>query len=103
MIRRPPRFTRTATLVPYTTLCRSVKTTRVRSLSGEQIVRSNAELLKSVIRNYKTQRERRIVFGFGILYETQIDKIPQVAQAVRDIIGNIPDTDRKSTRLNSSH
>jgi small-conductance mechanosensitive channel len=75
-----------------------VKTTRLRSLTGEQIVRSNAELLKSVIRNYKTQRERRVVFGFGILYETPIDQIPQVAQAVREIIGNIPET-----RLDRAH
>jgi small-conductance mechanosensitive channel len=75
-----------------------VKTTRLRSLSGEQIVRSNAELLKSVIRNYKSLQERRIVFGFGILYETPIAQIPQVVQAVRDIISQIPDT-----RLDRAH
>lgn len=75
-----------------------VKTTRLRSLTGEQIVRSNAELLKSVIRNYRSLQERRIVFGFGILYETPIDKIPLVVQAVKDIIGQIPET-----RLDRAH
>ncbi len=75
-----------------------VKTTRLRSLGGELIVRSNSELLKSVIRNYKSMQERRIVFGFGILYETPIDKIPQVVQAVKDIIAKIPET-----RLDRAH
>lgn len=75
-----------------------VKTTRLRSLGGELIIRSNAELLKSVIRNYKSMQERRIVFGFRIMYETPIDKVPQVAQAVRDIITNIPDA-----RLDRAH
>jgi small-conductance mechanosensitive channel len=42
-----------------------LKTTRLRSLGGEQIVFSNTDLLKSRIRNYKRMYERRVVFGFG--------------------------------------
>ncbi len=45
-----------------------LKTTRIRSLSGEQIIFSNNDLLKSRIRNYKRMSERRIVFSFGVIY-----------------------------------
>jgi small-conductance mechanosensitive channel len=47
-----------------------LKTTRVRSLSGEQLVFSNNDLLSSRIRNYKRMAERRIVFSFGVVYQT---------------------------------
>jgi small-conductance mechanosensitive channel len=61
-----------------------LKTTRLRSLSGEQIVFSNADLLKSRIRNYRHMEERRIVFAIGVVYQTtqeQLQKIPKILQA----------------------
>lgn len=62
-----------------------MKTTRLRSLSGEQIIFSNTELLKNRIRNYKRMQERRVVFEFGIAYETpleQIERIPEIAKKI---------------------
>ncbi len=69
-----------------------VKTTRVRSLSGEELVFGNSDLLASRIRNYKRMRERRIVFGFGILYETPIEKLERIPAMVREIVGAVSDT-----------
>lgn len=69
-----------------------VKTTRLRSLGGEQLVRSNTELLKSIIRNYKRMAERRVVFTFGIRYETPIDEVATLGAAVKEIITGIDDT-----------
>jgi small-conductance mechanosensitive channel len=63
-----------------------VKTTRLRALSGEQLIRSNTELLKSVIHNYKRMSERRVVFGFSVAYETPIEQLQQLGSVVRDII-----------------
>lgn len=63
-----------------------VKTTRIRSLGGEQIVISNTELLKQTISNYKRLHTRRIVFGFGVTYETPPDLAAQVPQIVREIV-----------------
>lgn len=64
-----------------------LKTTRLRSLSGEQIIISNGDLLKSRIRNYKRMNQRRIAFSIGVEYETDknlLDKIPEMLeQAVR--------------------
>lgn len=63
-----------------------VKTTRLRSLSGEQLIRSNTELLKSAIHNYKRMSERRVVFTFGISHETPVEQVGQLGGVVRDII-----------------
>jgi small-conductance mechanosensitive channel len=63
-----------------------LKTTRVRSLTGEQIVFSNTDLLQSRVRNYKRMFERRILFGFGVLYETSPDKLERIPRLVREIV-----------------
>jgi small-conductance mechanosensitive channel len=63
-----------------------VKTTRVRSLSGEMLVFSNSDLLKSRIRNYKQMRERRVVFSVGIAYETPAAKVAEVPAMLRDAV-----------------
>ena len=52
-----------------------LRTTRVKSLSGEQLVFANAQLLGSQIRNYKRMQERRIAFTLGVAYETPLEKL----------------------------
>ena len=63
-----------------------LKTTRLRSLSGEQIVFANSDLLNSRIRNYKRMVERRVLFAFGVTYQTTADKLEHIPQMVRDIV-----------------
>ncbi len=63
-----------------------IKTTRIRSLGGEQIVFSNADLIGSRIRNYKRMFERRVQFGFGVVYETPGEKLEAIPGVVRGII-----------------
>lgn len=69
-----------------------LKTTRLRSLSGEQIVFSNSDLLNSRIRNYKRMFERRIVFTFGVTYGTPKEKLVRIPEIVREIIVSLDDT-----------
>jgi small-conductance mechanosensitive channel len=69
-----------------------IKTTRVRSLSGEQLVFSNADLLKSRIRNYRRMTERRVVFSVGVTYETGEEKLGTIPGILRGIVeaqGNV--------------
>lgn len=63
-----------------------VKTTRVRSLDGELIVFSNADLLKSRIRNFKQMHERRVAFTLGLTYGTPLDKLRHVPHWLRDVV-----------------
>lgn len=75
-----------------------LKTTRLRSLSGEQIICSNTILLQQTIHNYKRMQQRRIVFKFGISYETPSEKVSQVSPLVKDIISSI-----EATRFDRAH
>ncbi len=63
-----------------------LKTTRVRSLHGEQLVFSNSDLLNSRIRNFKRMFERRIVFSIGVVYGTPYAKLEKIPQLIREII-----------------
>jgi len=63
-----------------------LKTTRIRSLHGEQLVFANNDLLSSRIRNYKRMSRRRIVFGFGVLYQTPYEKVAKIPRIVRHAI-----------------
>ncbi|MFN6995081.1 MAG: mechanosensitive ion channel family protein [Aquincola tertiaricarbonis] len=63
-----------------------LKTTRIRSLQGEQIVMSNTELLKQTINNYKRLQTRRIVFTFGITYDATPEQAEQVPGIVQRIV-----------------
>ncbi|MFA7421409.1 MAG: mechanosensitive ion channel family protein [Melioribacteraceae bacterium] len=63
-----------------------LKTTRIHSLSGEQIIISNNDLLRCRIRNYKRMTERRVVFHVGVTYETPHDKLSRINTIIREII-----------------
>jgi small-conductance mechanosensitive channel len=69
-----------------------VKTTRIRSISGEQIIVSNAELLKNSLHNYGRMSQRRIVFAFGVTYNTDRGVLRQLPGMVREIIEGLDNT-----------
>jgi small-conductance mechanosensitive channel len=63
-----------------------LKSTRVRSLGGEQIIFSNADLLKSRIRNFKRMQERRVEFATGVVYETPLETLKRIPSIIREIV-----------------
>jgi len=63
-----------------------LKTTRIRSLSGEEVVCGNTALLKNTIHNYKRMRERRIVFGFNVTYDATTDQLKAVPALVKHAV-----------------
>jgi small-conductance mechanosensitive channel len=67
-----------------------LKTTRVRSLSGEQLVFSNADLLNSRIRNFKRMAERRVVFSLGVTYQMSEAQLNSIPGTLRGIIASEP-------------
>jgi len=75
-----------------------LKTTRLRSLSGEQLVFSNTDLLQSRIRNYGRMYERRVVFSLGVAYQTPRDKLQLIPQIIREAIEG-----EEGTRFDRSH
>jgi len=75
-----------------------LKTTRVRSLSGEQIVFSNSDLLSSRVRNYGRMFERRVPFTIGVTYDTPRDKLKRIPEIIRDTVKA-----QDNTRFDRSH
>lgn len=69
-----------------------VKSTRLRSISGEQVILSNADVLKARVRNYGRMRERRSAFRLNVTYDTAPEKLREIPPAVRAVIESQPQT-----------
>ena len=63
-----------------------LKTTRLRSLSGEELIISNSDLLTSRIRNYKSLYRRRAVFSIGVEYDTPKDVVAAIPGVLQEIV-----------------
>ncbi len=63
-----------------------LKTTRIRAAGGEQIVMANADLLKQTVSNFKRMSTRRVVFTFGVTYDTTPEQAEAIPGLVRAII-----------------
>ncbi|MFL2837106.1 MAG: mechanosensitive ion channel family protein [Hyphomicrobiales bacterium] len=65
-----------------------IKTTRIRALSGEELVCSNADLLGSRVRNYRRMRERRALINIGVVYQTSYKSLTKIPNFIEEIIKN---------------
>ncbi|PCI20685.1 mechanosensitive ion channel protein MscS [Candidatus Wolfebacteria bacterium] len=63
-----------------------IKTTRLRSPQGEEIIMANSKLTDAHIQNFKRMEERRVVFSIGVVYETSSDKLKKIPTIVKKII-----------------
>lgn len=70
-----------------------IKTTRLRSLGGEQIIFSNTDLTNSRVRNYKRMERRRVVFKFRVVYQTSLENLKKIPGIVAGIVKKNPDAD----------
>jgi small-conductance mechanosensitive channel len=75
-----------------------LKTTRLRSVTGEQLVIGNAELLKSKLRNYTRMYERRVQLNLDVTYDTPADVIARIPGIVKEIVNG-----QTSVRFERSH
>ena len=75
-----------------------VKSTRLRSVSGEQIILSNSNLMSSRMRNHSRLRERRVVFTISLSQDTPHAKLERVPAVIRSLI-----EEHKDIRFDRSH
>ena len=75
-----------------------LKTTRLRSATGEQLIIGNGELLKSKLRNYKRMYERRALLHLDLNYDTPPDAVERVPAIVREIVES-----QEGVRFDRSH
>jgi small-conductance mechanosensitive channel len=69
-----------------------VKSTRLRSVTGEQIILANSDILKARVRNFGRLHERRSLFRLEVHYETPVPALAAVSRAVREIVEATPQT-----------
>ncbi len=75
-----------------------IKTTRLRSVTGEEIVISNSSLTSSQLHNFKSMKERRINFTLGLTYDTSYEKLKLAPELIKQIVEATPDA-----RFSRSH
>lgn len=68
-----------------------LKTTRLRSLSGEQLILANTDLTNSRVRNYKRMERRRASFRIHVAYSTDLEKLRLIPELLTEIVKSIPD------------
>lgn len=67
-----------------------IKTTRVRSLQGEELIFSNKALTVAEVQNFGRMRERRVVFTIGVEYGTPTAKMREIPEVLKKIIDDEP-------------
>ena len=75
-----------------------LKTTRIRSASGEQVIVGNADLLKSRLRNFRRMSQRRVAFTLDVTYDTPPDVLARIPKIVEDIV-----TAQQPVKFDRSH
>lgn len=68
-----------------------VKTTRIRSLGGEQVVFSNTDLTDSRVRNYRLMEKRRVLFRIGVTYQASLNQLKEIPKIIEQIIKSTKD------------
>jgi small-conductance mechanosensitive channel len=70
----------------------TVRSTRLRSLTGEQIIIANGDIVKARVRNNGRMRDRRAAFNINVSYDTPPEKLRQIPGLVQDIVMKQPNT-----------
>jgi len=75
-----------------------MKSTRIQTLHGEELVVSNRELTSTRISNYKKLKKRRVVFNIGVIYDTSSKKLKKIPPIIKEVFKN-----RKDVELSRVH
>ncbi len=63
-----------------------VKTTRIKSLSGEEVVIPNTDITSARVANFRRMKERRVASSFGVVYETSQEKMKRIPELVKEVV-----------------
>lgn len=70
-----------------------IKSTRLRSVTGEMLLISNTDLTKSRIRNYRAAKKRRCLMTLGVVYSTLPEKLRQLPDMIQKVVESVPQTE----------
>lgn len=63
-----------------------MKTTRLKSLTGEELIFSNSDLVGSRIQNFGRLEERRVAFALGVTYDTPTAKVQEIPEIIQEVV-----------------
>lgn len=69
------------------------KTTRIKTLQGEELIIPNQDLANSRVQNYKRMEKRRVVFNLGVVYGISSEKLKKIPSIIKEIIENVEKTE----------
>ena len=75
-----------------------IKTTHLRSPSGEQLVYNNSDMLRSPLRNFGRMERRRVVLSLSVAYDTPAERVESIPAMIREAIEK-----HESTRFDRAH
>lgn len=75
-----------------------IKTTRIKSITGEQIIISNSDLTNSRVHNFKRMEKRRILFSLGVTYQTTPEQLKEIPKIITQIV-----TDQEGAQMDRCH
>lgn len=76
-----------------------IKTTRIKSLQGEEVVIPNQKLTGETVQNYKKMQSRRVSFNFGVEYQTPTKKLAKIPRTVKTIVESQNEVEYGRTHL----
>ena len=78
-----------------------IKTSRVRSLSGEELVFSNTDLTSSRLQNFGKMMDRRVIFQIGVTYDTPLSRLKDIQSIVKGIIDRTDNAEYERVHFHS--
>lgn len=66
-----------------------IKTTRIKTITGEQLILANTDLTSSRLRNFKRMEKRQVILKIGVIYETDNEKLSQIPKIIEEAIKEI--------------
>lgn len=66
-----------------------IRSTRIQSLQGQEIIIPNQELTSEQIHNYKKMEKRRVQFSFGLIYDTSSEKIEKALELTKQVVSSV--------------
>ncbi len=73
-----------------------IKTTRLETRDGQELIIANKKLTEQVVQNFRGKggkKKRNISFTLGVTYETSEEKLKTIPKIIRDVIKKQPNAD----------
>ncbi|MFP4567511.1 MAG: mechanosensitive ion channel family protein [Candidatus Woesearchaeota archaeon] len=78
-----------------------IKSTRIKTLNGEELIVSNRELTDTRVRNFKNMEKRRVALNVGVQYDTPLDKLKKIPKIIEKIFEKINDAELSRAHFKS--